>query len=65
MEIVDVVSMVKIGSPGSYYLLVPVKLKDRLKIDEGTEFVIMIEDDKIVYQRKNGEKPNLKETTPQ
>lgn len=53
MEIIDVVSLVKLGTPGSYYLLVPVKLKTRLKIDEDTEFIVMVENDKILYQRKN------------
>jgi len=56
MEIVDVVSLVKVGSPGSYYLLIPIKLKDRLHLNEGTEFIVMLDKDKIVYQRKNGEK---------
>jgi len=54
MEIVDVVSMVKLGTPGSYYLLVPVKLRERLKIDEGTEFIVFVDGKKIVYERKNG-----------
>lgn len=52
MEIVDVVSLSKIGTPGSFYLLVPLKLKEKLGINESTEFVVMTEDDKIVYQRK-------------
>ena len=52
MEIISVVSLVKLGTPGSYYLLVPAKLKERLGVNETTEFIVMVEDDKIVYQRK-------------
>jgi len=52
METIAVVSLSKIGTPGSYYLLVPLKLKERLGINESTEFVVMTEDDKIIYQRK-------------
>ena len=52
MEIISVVSLVKLGTPGSYYLLVPARLKERLGLDESSEFVVLTGDDKIVYQRK-------------
>ena len=61
-EIIDVVSITRWGS-GSYYLLVPMSLKERLHIPDGAQFVVMLDNNKIVYQRKDGKK--AAEDTPQ
>ncbi len=54
-EIIDVVRLTEHGS-GSYYLLLPMSLKKRLQIPDGAEFVVMLENNKVVYERKDGKR---------
>lgn len=52
MEVIDVVRLVRLGTPGSFYLLVPAKLKERLGLNETDEFILQIDDGNIIYKRK-------------
>lgn len=52
-EIVDVVKPLKYGTPGSLYILIPARLRERLKIDENTEFLLMIDNTgRLILKRK-------------
>jgi AbrB family looped-hinge helix DNA binding protein len=55
MEIVGVVTAIRMGTPGSYYLLIPAKLREKLNITEDSEFVVKVHNDEIIYQRKKKE----------
>jgi len=54
-EIVDVVNPVSQGGPQNYslYVLIPVALRNRLKIDEKTKLVILLaENGDIIYRKQ-------------
>lgn len=50
MEIIDVVQVQKVGS--SLYLLLSIKLREKLDVKEGDEFILTLNDGNIVFMPK-------------
>ncbi|MCW4014882.1 MAG: hypothetical protein NWF06_00775 [Candidatus Bathyarchaeota archaeon] len=59
MQVMDVVSLSKMGTPGSFYLLVPLKLKEDLNVDTETEFVVLSDGRNILYKPKIAHKQEV------
>lgn len=53
MEIIDVVSVQKVGS--SLYLLLSIKLREKMPLKEGDEFILALNDGNIVFMPKTKE----------
>ena len=55
-EIIDVVKPIEQGQPNpSFYVLLPLKLRERQKIAKETSFaVILAENGDIIYRRQGG-----------
>jgi len=52
-EIIGVVSAVRVGgAPGSLYLLIPLKIRERYNVKEGQEFIVKVNGNCIIYESK-------------
>jgi hypothetical protein len=51
-EIVGVVGPQVQGSGGSFYVLIPLKIREKLHIDEKSEFVVILSGKDIIYRKK-------------
>ena len=64
-ELVEIVKLQKLGSPGSYYLLVPREVIKKLDLHEGVEFLLFVDfvGGRLVYQLKRRQ-PEAGEAKP-
>jgi hypothetical protein len=57
LDIKDVVEAKKIGTPGSIYILLSAPLCNELKITEGTEFLLCLDEKKNIVLKRKKEAP--------